>query len=87
MPMADSSNSQLKMSRFLMVNAVAERAKTLQQGSRPLLDLGGKLKRPLDIALEEIRQGLLKVETSTEPEESPDSSNNGKDNPEGDSDG
>jgi DNA-directed RNA polymerase omega subunit len=54
-----------KMNRFLMVNAVAERAKSLQRGSRPLLDMGGKLKRPIDIAIEEIRHGLLKVETST----------------------
>ncbi len=53
-----------EMSRYLLTRVVAERAKILLQGSRPLIDLGGKLKRPLDIAYEEIRRGLIRVDIS-----------------------
>ncbi len=53
-----------EMSRYLLTCVVAERAKILLQGSRPLIDLGGKLKRPLDIAYEEIRRGLIRVDIS-----------------------
>ncbi|UCF81794.1 MAG: DNA-directed RNA polymerase subunit omega [Acidobacteriota bacterium] len=52
------------MSRYLLTRVVAERAKILLQGSHPLIDLGGKLKRPLDIAYEEIRRGLVRVDVS-----------------------
>lgn len=53
-----------EMSRYLLTRVVAERAKVLLQGSRPLIDLGGKLTRPLDIAYEEIRRGLIRVDIS-----------------------
>lgn len=53
-----------EMSRYLLTCVVAERAKVLLQGGRPLIDLGGKLKRPLDIAYEEIRRGLIRVDIS-----------------------
>jgi DNA-directed RNA polymerase subunit K/omega len=56
-----------EMSRYLLTCVVAERAKILLQGSRPLIDLGGKLKRPLDIAYEEIRRGLIRVDISGSP--------------------
>jgi DNA-directed RNA polymerase subunit K/omega len=57
-------SEQAGMSRYLLTRVVAERAKILLQGGRPLIDLGGKLKRPLDIAYEEIRRGLVRVDIS-----------------------
>jgi DNA-directed RNA polymerase subunit K/omega len=50
------------MSRYTLALAVAERAKMLHTGARPLIDMGPRATRPLEIALEEVRRGLIRIE-------------------------
>ncbi len=47
--------------RYLLSVAVNKRVDELFQGAKPLLDLDIKKVRPVDIALREISEGLIKI--------------------------
>lgn len=57
-------------SRYSIVCATAKRARQLIDGDEPLIDYpAGEKKKPLSVAVDEMDQGLLKIQTPEEQEE------------------
>ncbi|MFP4382116.1 MAG: DNA-directed RNA polymerase subunit omega [Candidatus Sumerlaeia bacterium] len=56
---------ETKREKYLLVNALARRVRALQSGSKPLVNPTGKY---IDIAMEEFKQGLIKIETHEKQE-------------------
>lgn len=54
---------QMDGDRYVLCTAIFERTKELSKGAKPLVDMDVKKNKFTDIALMEISQGLIKVES------------------------
>lgn len=54
---------QVSFDKYLLCEAVAKRSKEIGNGSKPLVDMDPKKFKHTDIAINEIAQGLLEVQS------------------------
>lgn len=59
-PVTDVQAAQISGSRFLFVDIAAQRAKQLRRGALPRLET--RARRPERIAMEEMKQGLIRFD-------------------------
>ncbi|MDD6351443.1 MAG: DNA-directed RNA polymerase subunit omega [Lachnospiraceae bacterium] len=67
---SDIGDEPVVNSRYSIVCATAKRARQLIDGDEPLIDIKpGEKRKPLSIAVEEMDNGLLKIQTPEEKQE------------------
>ncbi len=57
------------LNEYMLINAIAKRAKQLDRGATPLIKDDMKFNKSIDIAREEIKRGKIKIENLREDKE------------------